>query len=166
MRPSRRVVLAGGLAAATGAGVAVPLTLGGGGGKLLPELLASRPFYVAHRGGSADWPECSMEAYARSVDAGVDALEIPVARSADGVWFGLHDATLDRTSGTTGFVAAEHTWAEISRYRTRPPGPATAEPHHSPTSGSRPSSPRTPPPTRSSWIPRSSTPSTAPSCWP
>ncbi|HET9654150.1 MAG TPA: glycerophosphodiester phosphodiesterase family protein, partial [Kineosporiaceae bacterium] len=96
-------------------------------GRLLPDLLKGRPFSVAHRGGDADWPEMSLEGYRQSVALGVDALEISLARSSDGVWFGLHDDTLDRTSGTTGFVAARHSWAEISRYLitahgTRDPG--------------------------------------------
>lgn len=93
------------------------------GGKLVTALLAADPFTVAHRGGSDDWPEMSMEAYRRSVARGVDALEISLARTADGVWFGLHDDTLDRTSGTHGFVASEHTWKEVQQYRitVRPP---------------------------------------------
>ncbi|NRD27112.1 glycerophosphodiester phosphodiesterase family protein [Frigoribacterium sp. VKM Ac-2836] len=80
-------------------------------------LRAARPATVAHRGGSLDWPEMSMFAYRRSVEAGVDGLEMSLARTSDGVWFGLHDETLDRTSGTTGFVASEHTWAEVERQR-------------------------------------------------
>ena len=68
-----------------------------------------------------------MEGYRQSVAHGANALEISLARSSDGVWFGLHDDTLDRTSGTSGFVVAQHPWAEISRYRitaqgTRYPG--------------------------------------------
>lgn len=80
-------------------------------------LLAEHPFRIAHRGGSDDWPEMSAHAYRRALARGYRALEISVARSSDGVWFGLHDATLDRTSGTSGFVAAEHTWSEISALR-------------------------------------------------
>jgi glycerophosphoryl diester phosphodiesterase len=59
----------------------------------------------------------SMLAYRNAVAQGVDALEVSLARTSDGVWFGLHDRTLDRTSGTVAFVAAEHTWAEVSRYK-------------------------------------------------
>jgi hypothetical protein len=59
----------------------------------------------------------SMDAYRNSVDRGANALEISLARTSDGVWFGLHDATLDRTSGTKGFVVAEHTWAEVRSHR-------------------------------------------------
>ncbi len=133
--PSRRAMLAG-----AGAGVALAAIAGSSAlyatqrrgassstGKLVPDLLRTEPFYVAHRGGGADWPEMSMEGYRQSVAHGANALEISLARSSDGVWFGLHDATLDRTSGTSGFVVAQHRWAEISRYRitaqgTRYPG--------------------------------------------
>jgi hypothetical protein len=112
-------VVTGGLGIAVLTAVSVPVAakvLADDPGKLVTPLLRSRPFYVAHHGGNLDWPEMSMEAYRRSVDLGVDALEISLARSADGVWFGLHDKSLDRTSGTTGFVASEHSWAEISQY--------------------------------------------------
>ena len=80
-------------------------------------LLAARTATVAHRGGSGDWPEMSLFAYRQSVAAGVDALEVSLARTSDGVWFGLHDETLDRTSGTTGFVPADHTWSEVQQHR-------------------------------------------------
>jgi hypothetical protein len=80
-------------------------------------MLASTPFYIAHRGGSASWPEMSLYAYTQSVFWGLGALEISLGRSSDGVWFGLHDDTLDRTSGTTGFTASAHTWAEIQAFQ-------------------------------------------------
>ncbi|MGN7800480.1 glycerophosphodiester phosphodiesterase [Leifsonia sp. 22587] len=140
-RVSRRALIggiAGGLVGAAvvvgGGAVLLPGLLGGqtksaptasptptpssaGDGLLADRLLARPGFTVAHRGGSLDWPEMSMEAYRNSVALGVNALEISLARTSDGVWFGLHDATLDRTSGTSGFFAADHTWAEVQRYR-------------------------------------------------
>lgn len=127
-RVSRRAVLTGGLgiAALAATGAAVPVALdrwrADPRGLRVSELVAAADFSIAHHGGSADWPEMSLEAYRRSVRIGVDALEMSVARSADGVWFGLHDATLDRTSGTTGLVASEHPWSELQRYRIRPTG--------------------------------------------
>jgi len=132
-RPSRRAVLAGaaGTAVLVGAGVPVALHLASRPrGKLVPALLEAPRFHIAHRGGSRNWPEMSLQAYRSAVDSGVDALEVSLARSSDGVWFGLHDATLDRTSGTAGMVAAEHTWAEINTQRIRPPdgGPAGQAP--------------------------------------
>ena len=80
-------------------------------------MLAASPFYIAHRGGSANWPEMSLHAYTQAGFWGVGALEFSIARTSDGVWFGLHDETLDRTSGTSGFVASEHTWAEVQAYQ-------------------------------------------------
>ena len=88
-----------------------------GDGLLVDQLVRRPGFTVAHRGGSLDWPEMSLEAYRNSVALGVNALEISVARTVDGVWFGLHDETLDRTSGTSGFVAAQHTWKEVQAFR-------------------------------------------------
>lgn len=124
-RISRRTLIGGVVGGVIGAAA-----LAGGGAYLLPRLLdgpedgllvdrlLKRPgFTVAHRGGSLDWPEMSMEAYRNAVSAGVNALEISLARTSDGVWFGLHDETLDRTSGTSGFVAAEHTWKEVGQHR-------------------------------------------------
>ncbi|WP_348787270.1 glycerophosphodiester phosphodiesterase family protein [Leifsonia sp. NPDC080035] len=120
---SRRALIGGavgvGAVAIAGGGALVLPRLfeGPASGVLADRLVASGVFTVAHRGGSLDWPEMSMLGYRNSVGLGVDALEISLARSSDGVWFGLHDATLDRTSGTSGFVASEHTWDEIRRHR-------------------------------------------------
>lgn len=81
------------------------------------DMLAQPTFYLAHRGGGGNWPEMSLHAYTQSGFWGVGAMELSLARTSDGVWFGLHDATLDRTSGTSGFVASEHTWAEVQAYQ-------------------------------------------------
>jgi hypothetical protein len=123
---TRRAFVVGSVAAAatvtTAALLAGPLVLqapvlfGPPRGKRVSELFASDPFSVAHHGGSADWPEMSLYAYRQAAAHHADALEVSLARTSDGVWFGLHDATLDRTSGTSGFVASEHTWREVSRY--------------------------------------------------
>ena len=80
-------------------------------------MLASSPFFVAHRGGSRDFPEMSLYAYGHSVLHGYGALELSLARTSDGVWFGLHDQDINRTSGTTGLAAASSmTWAQIQTY--------------------------------------------------
>ena len=112
------------------AAIGAPLTaqLLQGGTVTVDELLRRRPFLIAHRGGSANWPEMSLHAYEQSAAHGIPALEMSVGRSSDGVWFGLHDATLDRTSGTVGFTAGDHPWAEISRYRIHPPPTAPHQP--------------------------------------
>lgn len=84
-------------------------------------MLADQPFIVAHRGGSARWPEFSVTAYDNAVQWGVGALELSVARTSDGVFFGLHDATLDRTSKLTGSIKpSDLTWEQLtSRYQNR-----------------------------------------------
>lgn len=82
-------------------------------------MLAASPFYVAHRGGSRVWPEMSLHAYTQSAFWGVGALELSVARTSDGVFFGLHDQYLDRTSlgvSTTTLNPQSMTWAEVQTY--------------------------------------------------
>lgn len=123
--PSRRAVLIGAGAAAVVAGVGVPTAVAlrpRRPGRLVSALLDAKRFTIAHHGGSGDWPEESLYAYAHAAASGVDALEVSLARSSDGVWFGLHDATLDRTSGTSGYTASEHTWDEIRAHRISPTG--------------------------------------------
>lgn len=85
------------------------------------DMLATPDFVVAHRGGSLDWPEMSRAAYDNSLAAGVDALEMSVGRTADGVWFGCHDHTLERVSGVPGFVVSERTWEEVQAHLILPP---------------------------------------------
>ncbi len=86
------------------------------------QMLSQSCFYCAHRGGSRDFPEMSMYAYGQSALVGYPALELSLARTSDGVWFGLHDASLDRTSFNTGggsgttYVAASMTWAQVQSY--------------------------------------------------
>lgn len=81
-------------------------------------MLSQPMFYVAHRGGSREWPEMSLHAYTQAGFWGVGALEVSLARTSDGVWFGLHDADINRTSGTTGLGAASTmTWAQVQGYQ-------------------------------------------------
>jgi glycerophosphoryl diester phosphodiesterase len=92
------------------------------------DMLAEEPFYWAHRGGSKIFPEMSMYAYTRAAWHGVHALEISVARTSDGVYFGLHDQTLDRTSQITGNVNPQSlTWAQVQQYQIFPPSAASPE---------------------------------------
>jgi hypothetical protein len=90
--------------------------------------LATDPFYISHRGGSARWPECSLHAYTQSAFWGVPALELPVGRTSDGVLIGLHDETFDRTSGTTGASVAAMTWAQVQALDISPPAGFTGQP--------------------------------------
>lgn len=82
------------------------------------QMLAEPEFFWAHRGGSLDFPEMSSFAYGQSALLGYGCLELSLARTSDGVWFGLHDADINRTSGTTGLAAASSmTWAQVQGYQ-------------------------------------------------
>lgn len=82
------------------------------------EMLAQDEIYWAHRGGSRDYPEMSSFAYGQSALLGYGCLELSLARTSDGVWFGLHDQDINRTSGTTGLGAASTmTWSQIQGYQ-------------------------------------------------
>lgn len=84
------------------------------------EMLATPQFSIAHRGGSGNWPEMSLYAYTQAGFWGVGAFELSLARTSDGVWFGLHDSSLDRTSlGSAGstLVASSMTWEQVQNYQ-------------------------------------------------
>jgi glycerophosphoryl diester phosphodiesterase len=71
---------------------------------------------MAHRGGSLDYSEHSARGYTQCVMLGVDILEFSVGRTSDGVFFGLHDIDLNRTTPelAANYLASAHTWSEIS----------------------------------------------------
>lgn len=73
------------------------------------------PDVIAHRCASLDYSEFSARGATESVLREVQALEISVNRSSDGVWFGLHDETLLRTSGVD-LDPFTMTWHEIQNY--------------------------------------------------
>ena len=78
-------------------------------------LTAQRPFYVAHRGGGADWPEMTGYAYQQATRLpGLRALEVSVCQTADGVLVCSHDKTTERVTGVP-YVIADETWATLSR---------------------------------------------------
>ena len=73
----------------------------------LAERLADpAPLFIAHRGGSANWPEHSPQAYWESaVVYNMDAIEISTHKSADGTFWASHDTTTTRATGVTGTIA-------------------------------------------------------------
>ncbi|MYC44953.1 MAG: hypothetical protein F4X49_05270, partial [Acidimicrobiia bacterium] len=75
-------------------------------------LALGRPLVIAHAGGDQDYPHSTVYAYAQSVAAGADVLELDVQLTADGVLIVQHDDTVDRTTAATGRVA-DLTLAEI-----------------------------------------------------
>lgn len=91
-----------------------------GGAWSLERLLAIPGFTVAHRLGSADWAEFSTRGGVECLLRSVDALEISVSRTIDGVWFGLHDQTLLRTSGVD-INPNTLTWAQVQGYLNAAP---------------------------------------------
>ncbi len=101
-------------------------------------MLAKSFFYASHRGGSRNWPEQSLQGYTQSAIRGYGCLEVSLARSSDGVWFGLHDASLDRTSLGTGggsgttYVASAMTWADIQTHDMLPAVGSPASSTHYP----------------------------------
>ena len=85
----------------------------------IDSMVSQKGFLVAHRGGSASWPEMSMRAYTNSVAHGAGALEVSTHRTSDGVWVLAHDQNLKRVDPTAPDTPiAQMTWAEVQRYRT------------------------------------------------
>ena len=66
--------------------------------------MVHRPLVVAHRGGAGLAPENTLAACGLALRLGVDAVEVDVRLTTDGVPVLLHDATLDRTTGCSGEV--------------------------------------------------------------
>ncbi len=69
---------------------------------------------VAHRGSSADRPECTLTSCRRAIETGATAVEVDVRTSRDGHLVILHDSTLDRTTNGTGPVGKK-TLAELKQ---------------------------------------------------
>ncbi len=69
------------------------------------DLLAlGRPLVIGHAGGDRSWPHSTMYAFSQAAYAGVDALEMDLQMTVDGVLVVHHDDTVDRTTGATGRV--------------------------------------------------------------
>ena len=60
---------------------------------------------IAHRGDLDRYPENTLEAIRAATEVPVDGIEFDVVMSADGTWWVIHDASLDRTTNGTGSVA-------------------------------------------------------------
>lgn len=73
-----------------------------------------RPRLFAHRGGAAEAPENTLEAFRAGLDAGADRLELDVHATADGAVVVIHDETLERTTDDEGPVS-QITLADLKR---------------------------------------------------
>ncbi len=74
--------------------------------------MRARPLLCAHRGGAALGPENTLVACRRSLELGVDAVEVDVRWTQDRVAVLLHDERVDRTTDGRGEVRAL-TWAQL-----------------------------------------------------
>lgn len=77
-----------------------------------PPSTVTRPRIVAHRGASADAPENTLAAFRAAWALGVEAVELDVRVSRDGVVVVIHDETTARVAGVDRPVAAQ-TLAEL-----------------------------------------------------
>lgn len=64
----------------------------------------SQPVIFAHRGASAHAPENTLAAFELALAQHADAIELDVKLSADGHVVVIHDATVNRTTGSQGRV--------------------------------------------------------------
>ena len=71
-----------------------------------------RPWVIAHQGGERLFPSNTLLAMEGSAALGVDALEMDIRATRDGVLVVIHDETVDRTTDGTG-VVSEMTFAQL-----------------------------------------------------
>ncbi|MDR1205387.1 MAG: glycerophosphodiester phosphodiesterase [Peptococcaceae bacterium] len=69
---------------------------------------------LAHRGFAGEYPENTMLAFERAIEAGCDGFETDVQLSADSETVLIHDETVDRTTDGSG-VVCELTLEQIRR---------------------------------------------------
>lgn len=72
------------------------------------------PLIIAHRGLSSRYPENTLTAFEKALDAGVQMIELDVTLSRDRQLVVVHDETLDRTTNGRGRVR-DHSLAELKR---------------------------------------------------
>jgi len=69
-------------------------------------------YFFGHRGYNALFPENTLLAFRKAIEAGANGFELDVARSADGVLFCMHDDSVERTTNGQG-ECAELDWDYI-----------------------------------------------------
>ena len=70
---------------------------------------------LAHAGGESAHPHSTPYAFADSIVAGVDILDMDVQLTGDGVLVVQHDDTIDRTTNATGRVDS-YTYAQLAEF--------------------------------------------------
>lgn len=66
--------------------------------------LGARTLAIAHQGGRGLWPENTLLAFERSLELGVDVLEMDLRATSDGHIVVHHDASVERTTEGQGLV--------------------------------------------------------------
>lgn len=69
----------------------------------------------AHRGFSGKYPENTMLAFEKAIEAGADGIELDVQLTKDGEVVIIHDETIDRTTNGKGEVIS-YTYEELSEF--------------------------------------------------
>ncbi len=87
---------------------------------------------VAHRGYSGHYPENTMLAFRKAVEAGCDGIELDVHETKDGHLVVIHDETIDRTTNGTGRIC-DMTLAELKQYNAAALWEGIYEPEEIPT---------------------------------
>jgi len=72
----------------------------------ISDLLSTTPFYIAHRGGGANWPEHTMRSYTSAANWGMKAIEISCLITSDGKIVCHHDASTLRMTGVDMNIGA------------------------------------------------------------
>jgi glycerophosphoryl diester phosphodiesterase len=73
-----------------------------------------RPLVIAHQGGDGVWPGDTIFAFEKSVELGVDVLEMDAHITKDGHIVLMHDEEVDRTTDGTGLIE-DLTLAELAQ---------------------------------------------------
>ena len=81
---------------------------------------------IAHRGFRSRYPENTMLAFQKAVDAGCDGIEFDVHLSKDGEAVIIHDETVDRTTDGAGLVG-QKTCHELKILNAAKPHPETID---------------------------------------
>jgi glycerophosphoryl diester phosphodiesterase len=76
----------------------------------------NQPLAIAHRGGSREFPENTIEAFEGALSLGYRYLETDVHVTSDGVLVAFHDDQLDRVTDRSGLIA-DLPWSQVSTVR-------------------------------------------------
>ena len=72
-------------------------------------------YELAHRGLSKSYPENTMLAFTRALEAGFDGIETDVQMTRDGVLVLCHDEKINRTSTGKGYLK-DYTYQQLLQY--------------------------------------------------